>query len=153
MENITLIELNESYLPQMAELYKEAFSGAPWNDDWSDAGQLDEYMKDISLGYNALNYGLMIDGKLAGMSVGKVSHWWEGTNYNIAELCISPDYQGQGIGSKFLELIEQCVREKGIVGIFLQTDNDKPSYPFYLKNGFGNLDKHVSLYKSVRDIK
>ncbi len=153
MENITLIELNESYLPQMAELYKEAFSGNPWNDDWSDAGQLDEYMKDISLGYNALNYGLMIDGKLAGMSVGNVSHWWEGTNYNIAELCISPDYQGQGIGSKFLELIEQSVREKGIVGFFLQTDNDKPSYPFYHKNGFEDLDKHISLYKSVRDIK
>lgn len=153
MKNITLIELNESYLPQMAELYKEAFSGEPWNDDWSNAEQLSEYMKDICLGYNALNYGLLIDGKLVGISAGRISHWWEGTNYNIAELCISPAYHRQGIGSKFLELIEQSVREKGIAGIFLQTDNDKPSYHFYIKNGFEDLDKHVSLYKSVRDIK
>ncbi len=44
MENISLIELNESYLPQMAELMKEAFGGEPWNDDWSDAKQLSEYV-------------------------------------------------------------------------------------------------------------
>ena len=150
MENISLIELNESFLPQMAELYREAFAGEPWNDDWSDTEQLNEYMKDISKAYNALNYGLLIDGKLAGMSVGKINHWWEGTNYNIEELCISPSYQRQGVGSEFLELIEQCVRKKGLAGIFLQTDNDKPAYHFYHKNGFQDLDMHISLYKSVR---
>ena len=149
MENLTLIELNESYLSQMADLYREAFSGEPWNDDWSDTNQLNEYMKDISKGYNALNYGLMIDGILVGMSVGKISHWWEGTNYNIEELCIAPSYQGQGIGSEFLELIEQSAREKGIAGIFLQTDNDMPSYRFYHKNGYKDLDKHISLYKKI----
>ena len=31
MEKISLIELNESYLPQMADLYREAFAGEPWN--------------------------------------------------------------------------------------------------------------------------
>ena len=131
MEKISLIELNESYLPQMAELYREAFAGEPWNDDWSDTKQLSEYMKDISMAYNALNYGLLTDGKLVGMSVGKISHWWEGTNYNIEELCISPSYQGRGIGSEFMALIEQAIRDKGLAGIFLQTDSDKPSYRFY----------------------
>jgi len=150
MEKISLIELKESDLPRMAELYREAFAGRPWNDDWSDANQLSEYMKDISKAYHALNYGLLMDGKLVGMSVGKISHWWEGTNYNIEELCISPSYQGQGIGSRFLALIEQRVREMGLAGIFLQTDHDKPSYRFYHKNGFQDLDMHVSLYKSVR---
>lgn len=150
MEKISLIELKESDLPRMAELYREAFAGRPWNDDWSDANQLSEYMKDISKAYYALNYGLLMDGKLVGMSVGKISHWWEGTNYNIEELCISPSYQGRGIGSGFLALIEQRVREMGLAGIFLQTDHDKPSYRFYHKNGFQDLDMHVSLYKSVR---
>ncbi len=151
MENILLIELDESYLQQMAELYKEAFSGEPWNDNWSDTKQLAEYMKDISMSHHALNYGLLVDGKLAGMSIGKINHWWEGTNYNIEELCMSPSCQGQGIGSKFLELIEQGIREKGLNGIFLQTDNDKPAYHFYHKNGFMDLDAHISLFKSVKN--
>lgn len=31
-----------------------------------------------------------------------------------------------------------------------QPENDKPSYHFYHKNGFKDLDAHISLYKSVR---
>ena len=42
MEKIALIELNDSYLPQIADLYREAFAGEPWNDDWSDTKQLYE---------------------------------------------------------------------------------------------------------------
>ena len=150
MNNEQLIELDDSYLSQMAELYKEAFGGAPWNDDWSDGVQLNEYMRDISGAHGALNYGLLIDGKLCAISVGRINHWWEGTNYNIEELCVSPSYQGQGIGSKFISLIENEIRGKGLAGIFLQTDNDKPSYHFYHKNGFTDLDTHISLYKSIR---
>ena len=152
MEKISLIELNESHLTQMAKLYRDAFSGEPWNDNWSDPEQLSEYIKDISQGYSALNYGVINDGELVCMSVGKITHWWEGTNYVIEEFCVSPTHQGQGVGSKFMELIEQDVREKGLAGIFLQTDNDKPSYRFYHKNGFKDLDPHISLYKSVRAI-
>ena len=150
MENISLIELNESYLPQMAKLYREAFAGEPWNDDWSDTKQLNEYMKDISKAYNALNYGLLIDGKLMGMSVGRINHWWEGTNYNIEEFFIAPKLQGQGLGTRFMELIEEDIKKRGLAGIFLQTDSDKPAYRFYKKNGFGDLGTHVSLYKGLK---
>jgi aminoglycoside 6'-N-acetyltransferase I len=80
-----------------------------------------------------------------------IRHWWEGTNYNIEELCVAPDLQCRGIGTHFMQLIENAVREKGLYGIFLQTDNDKPSYRFYQKNGFKELSSHVSFYKSVRE--
>ena len=148
-EQLSFIELDDSYLPQMAELFRDAFSGEPWNDNWSDTEQLMEYMKDISKAYSQLNYGLLIDGRLVGMSVGKIKHWWEGTEYAIDEICVSPAYQGQGLGSKFLSLIESAMREKGLGGIFLQTDNDKPAYRFYHKNGFRDLASHMSLYKSL----
>ena len=144
------IVLDDTYLKQMALLYKNAFRGEPWNDDWSDEAQLSEYIKEISKNFNALNFGLLIDGKLAAMSVGMIRHWWEGTNYNIEEFCVSPDLQGQGVGSRFMKMIEDDILNRGLCGIFLQTDSDKPSYRFYKKNGFGELDKHVSFYKKVR---
>ena len=145
------IVLDDTYLNQMALLYKNAFRGEPWNDDWSDEAQLSEYIKEISKNFNALNFGLLIDGKLAAMSVGMIRHWWEGTNYNIEEFCVSPELQGQGIGSKFMKLIEKEIKQMGLAGIFLQTDNDKPSYRFYKKNGFKELETHVSFYKSVKE--
>ena len=141
--------LDESYIDEMAELYKNAFAGEPWNDDWSDRVQLYEYIKEISGAYNCLNYGLKVDGKLVAMSLGMIRHWWEGTNYNIEELCVSSELQGKGMGSRFMEMIERDIQTRGTVGIFLQTDNDKPAYKFYQKIGFGNLGTHVSLYKSL----
>ena len=144
------IVLDDTYLNQMALLYKNAFRGEPWNDDWSDEAQLSEYIKEISKNFNALNFGLLIDGKLAAMSVGMIRHWWEGTNYNIEEFCVSPDLQGQGVGSRFMKMIEDDILNRGLCGIFLQTDSDKPSYRFYKKNEFGELDKHVSFYKRVK---
>ena len=144
-------ELDASHLQEMAELYKSAFKGEPWNDDWSDQNQLMEYVKEISGAYNALNFGLFINGELAAMSVGMIRHWWEGTNYNIEEFCVRPDLQGQGIGSHFMAVISDNVRERGLSGIFLQTDKDKPSYGFYHKNAFKDLDSHVSLYKKVKE--
>ncbi len=151
MNEEKFIVLDESYLPQMGELFKTAFAGEPWNDDWSDPVQLGEYIKEISGSYNALNFGLVIDGRLAAMSVGMIRHWWEGTNYNIEELCVSPEYQHQGIGRRFLTMIESEIKDREFAGIFLQTDSDKPAYEFYHKFGFKDLGEHVSLYKRVKE--
>lgn len=147
MEEFTVID--DKYLPEVAELYRSAFKGEPWNDDWSDTEQLYEYIRDVSGARNALNYGLFIDDKLVAVSLGGLRHWWEGTNYNIDELCVSPALQGQGIGSKFMKMIEEDLKKREIPGIFLQTDSDKPSYKFYMKNGYNELTKHVSFFKKV----
>ena len=145
------IKLDESYLSAVADLYQRAFMGEPWNDDWSDRAQLEEYVKDVAAYFQGLNYGLLIDGKLVAVSLGSVRHWWEGTNYNIEEFCVDPVLQGKGIGSRFMSMIEDEIRKQGLAGIFLQTDKDKPSYRFYMKNGYKNLELHVSLYKSVKE--
>ena len=144
-----IIRLDGSFLEEMAELYRKAFAGDPWNDDWSDHGQLLAYMRDISGAYNALNYGLIKDGRLIAVSAGSIRHWWQGTNYNIDELFVDPEYQGQGIGSRFLQMIEEDVKKEGAAGIFLQTDNDKPSYRFYVRNGYSELNSHVSFFKKI----
>lgn len=149
--NYELIMLDGSYLSAIAELYKDAFNCDPWNDDWSDSSQLKEYIKDVSNNFEGLNYGLLSDGILVAVSLGSVRHWWEGTNYNIEEFCVDKKLQGQGVGSLFMTRIEEDIRARGLAGIFLQTDFDKPSYKFYKKNGYNELGKHVSFYKSVKE--
>ena len=45
------LELDETYQRDIAELYRNAFGQAPWNDDWSDEFQLMEYIKEIDNQY------------------------------------------------------------------------------------------------------
>ena len=148
-DNCLFTELDDSFLPQMAELFRRAFAGEPWNDAWSNDSQLAEYIYEISHSFNSLNFGLVRNGSLIAVSVGMIRHWWEGTNYNIEEFFVSPDIQGNGIGTEFMGLISAEVKRRGLSGIFLQTDSDKPAYGFYLKNGFNELHSHVSLYKKL----
>ena len=49
-----------------------------------------------------------------------------------------------------MKMIESDIKKRGLSGIFLQTDSDKPSYRFYKKNDFSELNTHVSFYKSVK---
>ena len=145
------VRLEETDLPEAARLYKISFAGDPWNDDWSDEEQLMNYIREVSSGYGSLNFGLRLEGRLIAVSLGHIRHWWEGTNYNIEELCVDPALRGKGIGTQFMQLIEKEVSALGLAGIFLQTDSDKPSYQFYHKNGFNDLHEHVSMYKSLRN--
>ncbi len=139
--------LDQSYLEEMKALFKSAFYGEPWNDDWSDDAQLTEYVKEKSGGFHAINYGMLKDGKLVALSMGSIAHWWEGSNYVLDELCVSPDCQGTGLGTRFMNLIEEDLKKRSVKGIFLQTDDDKPAYKFYKKNGYNDLSHHVSLFK------
>ena len=136
-------------IPASRELFAGVFTGEPWNDDWSDGEQLDLYLEDLVGQQNSLTYGLYEDGRMVGLSMGRMKHWYTGTEYYIDELCIRTDRQGTGLGTLFLQEIEHAIREAGMVQIFLQTSADVPAYQFYRKNGFQELKGHVSFQKRI----
>ena len=136
-------------MPAIRELFAGVFTGEPWNDDWSDGEQLDLYLEELVGQQNSLTYGLYEDGRMVGLSMGRMKHWYTGTEYYIDELCIRTDRQGTGLGTLFLQEIEHAIREAGMVQIFLQTSADVPAYQFYRKNGFQELKGHVSFQKRI----
>ena len=136
-------------MPAIRELFAGVFTGEPWNDDWSDGEQLDLYLEDLVGQQNSLTYGLYEDGRMVGLSMGRMKHWYTGTEYYIDELCIRTDRQGTGLGTLFLQEMEHAIREAGMVQIFLQTSADVPAYQFYRKNGFQELKGHVSFQKRI----
>lgn len=131
------------------ELFTDVFMAEPWNDDWSDNKQLDMYLFDLTGQNNSLTYGLFENGRLTGVAMGHIKHWYTGTEYYIEELCIRRTEQGKGIGTYFLNEIEKAIKEQGIVQIFLQTESNVPAYSFYRKNGFCELKGHVSFAKKL----
>ena len=131
------------------DLFISVFTGEPWNDDWSDSKQLDQYIEDLCGQGYSLAFGLYDDGELIGLSMGYIKHWYTGTKDIINELCIKTDRQGSGAGSFFLTQIEKAIKEMGLKQIFLLTDRDVPAYHFYKKNGYAEVSSLVPFAKSI----
>ncbi|MDE6434868.1 MAG: GNAT family N-acetyltransferase [Lachnospiraceae bacterium] len=129
--------------------FKEVFTKTPWNDDWSDEQQLDQYIMELIGNPNSLTFGFFDDKKMIGLAMGCIRHWYEGAEYHIDELCISTDMQGKGIGTEFIRQIEGYLKTEGLSRIFLQTDRGMPAYEFYKKRGFVEMPNHVSFIKAL----
>ena len=147
MYHFKRIGMNEKEM--IKELFTSVFTIEPWNDDWSNKEQLDLYLSDLVGQSNSLTFGLFEAGELIGVSMGRIRHWYSGTEYYIDELCVRTDKQGNGIGTYFVNEIEKAIKEIGLVQIFLQTESSVPAYSFYQKNGFLELKEHVSFVKRV----
>ena len=131
----------------LSRFFTDVFTHEPWNDDWSDENQLCSYIEDLTGQPNSLTLGFFEAGGMVGLSMGRIKHWFRGTEYCIDEFCIARDRQGQGLGTAFLREMEQYLLSRGIVQIFLQTDRDVPACRFYLKNGFIEQPGIVSFAK------
>lgn len=145
---ITVKELSVEQMEEIKQLFFEIFSNEPWKDDWSDSNQLHHYILDLIGNNNSLSLGLFEDDTLIGLSLGYIMHWCSGTEYYIFEFCVKTELQGRGLGTEFLNRIETIAKEKDITHIFLQTEQNVPAYRFYEKNGFVELDGHVSFVKN-----
>ena len=133
----------------ITELFKDVFTNEPWNDDWSDAEQLEAYITDLTGQDYSLTLGYFDGDRMVGLSMGHVKHWYTGTEYYIDEFCVARPYQGKGVGTGFMKAIEAFLLERQIVQIFLQTDRNAPAYEFYTHRGFHELAGHVSFAKRI----
>ncbi len=144
-----LRELTRENRTEIAELFLSVFTAEPWNDDWSDGSQFDAYLNEF-IDRSALMLGYYDDDRLIGLCIGYIKHWYAGTEYCIDEFCIDRNLQGQGIGSHFMDAIEEYLRNREIYQIYLQTERTVKAYQFYTSRGFHELKDHVSMVKDIR---
>ncbi len=144
-----ILTLSTKNLPEIKELFRSVFTLPPWNDDWSNDVQLEEYLLDVMTARNPLNLGFYKDKELIGLSLGYIKHWCSGTEYFINELCIRPELQGNGYGTIFLQGIEDILRYEKIGTIFLLTERDVPAYEFYKQRGFEETPNQTAFFKNI----
>lgn len=142
-------QLDKSAAAAVKALFAGVFSSEPWNDNWSDENQLEQYIQDLIGQSNSLTFGLYEGTELIGLSMGRIKHWCTGTEYCIDELCIQTAVQGKGVGTRFLHEIERACRALGITYIFLLTENNVPAFEFYKRQGYNLLKSNVALAKKL----
>ncbi len=139
--------LNLDQIEEIREFFFQVFSNEPWNDDWSDQNQLHAYISDLIGNNNSLALGFYENETMVGLVMGSIRHWYSGTEYYIDEFCIKTEEQGRGLGTQFMQAIEIYIKNKGMKHIFLQTERNMPAYQFYKRNGYIELENHVSFIK------
>lgn len=145
----SLKRLHENDFDVIRKLFFNVFTKEPWNDDWFDETQLRLYIHDLIGQSNSLTFGLYEEKELTALSMGRIKHWYTGTEYCIDELCVSTAKQGRGVGTLFVSEIEKACRELGLTHIFLLTENNVPAFDFYKKLGFYELKSNAAFAKKL----
>lgn len=126
MQNLIINPITIEYLTQYGAIYAAAFSGEPWNDNWS--------VEDATIHVSELleshqHYGLecIIDGEVAGFILGTSMLFHYGRTFEINDLA--------------------DLKAQGIVGFHLITAREGELPTFYERFGFKKEDRVMLMGK------
>lgn len=137
--DIIVATFEQKHISECVQLYQKVFQQEPWNDNDSNEA-VTEYFRNFIKSDMFMGHVAFYENKIIALSVGFIKPWVKGLEYYIDQFCVDTDLQCKGIGSEFLLHIKRELIKKGINNIFLLTNRQFPSYKFYKKNGFTELE-------------
>ncbi|MGP3779591.1 GNAT family N-acetyltransferase [Halanaerobium saccharolyticum] len=147
---MNLKKLEKKDYSAMKRIFLDVFSNEPWFDKWRDDKQLEKYLHQLTDNKNSLSLVLTNErDEILGVSLGYTFSWWQGDEYYIKEFFIKRNRQNEGLGSKFIEKLNDYLKEIGFKYIILNTDKDTPAFHFYQKNDFQLEEKSVFMSRIV----
>lgn len=140
-------EFKKEDLREVTDLYISIFTQEPWNDVYESYEQVELFNKSFISDGAYLSYIAIYNGELVGICFGMKKPWIEGMEYYIDQFGIKIEFQGKGLGSTFLSLIEKEIQTIGLHSMMLNTEEGYASEAFYKKNGFKRIDNLIVLGK------
>lgn len=133
---MTMIQpMRTEHLSEYAVIYAAAFSGEPWHDAWR-AEDAAVHIAEIMESRQSFGLEYVIDGMVAGFILGSSMLFHYGRTFEINDLAVHPDFQGQGIATKLLNACLDEMKARGIKGVHLITQGEGFLPAFYEKHGF-----------------
>ena len=129
------------------ELYIRTFASPPWNETWSPrlvSQRLDQIIH--TPGFLGVVVG---SNPLSGFVFGTSEPWHEGTHFNLKEMCVHPDHQRRGLGTKLLEFLSLELETRDTKRIYLLTARGDMSEAFYTKSGFYTSPKMILMARRL----
>lgn len=147
-----LANIEDKNIEACTKIYIETYSKEPWNEQYDFNVVHDHINKFIS---KDSNHGwVLYQGENAiGIMLGIIIPSPGGDYFRIEDLCISPSSQGLGYGSEFIKIVSNELKSYKVDSIILNTVKEFPSYKFYLKNKFTEINTSITLYLDLNDEK
>lgn len=139
MNELSIIPYDPSMLEECIDLYQDVFSKEPWFEK-SERAEVERYFLNFMDCNKFVGYVVKSADTIVAVSIGFLKPWIKGEEYYIDQFYVAYDLQGKGIGKFFIEKIKQHLIEINVHAIILVTERGFPSYEFYKKNGFSQID-------------
>ena len=122
------------HLDECAHLIVSAFNIEPWNESWTfDTAQKTLYQTLEAPGFIGV---VSVADEVMGFATGCCEQDDTKEVFYLETLCVKPDMQGRGVGSRLLEHLKGHLEKRGINTVYLITHRDTPAESFYKKNGY-----------------
>ena len=132
--NFSFVPMTKADLPQLAQYAAAAFSVKQLQEKpWTKAKSLQHLQENFNPHYS---WTIKLNHQIIGGAVGLPVTFQGGTELFIDTLVISKPHRSQGVGTKFLDFLEQETQKKGLVGFILLSNTKLPSYNWYHHLGF-----------------
>jgi len=142
--------MEQSDLDKCAALFVSVFNRPPWCDQWtleSARGRLSDIVK--SPGFVGLV--AVSEGEMVGFAAGCCEQWFDGQHFHLREMCVVPELQRRGVGSRLLADLEKKLQQTEIRQVYLLTREGGPAGAFYTKNGYHASSRTVLMSKRLRE--
>jgi len=144
---ISIKEIDDKSIMLCATLYQNAYKEEPWNEKY----QIDEvavYLSRFIKSQTKRAYMLLFQDKIIGIALGLIIPCINSDYFRLEDICIATEYQNNGFGGQFIQLLSKHLIAENCDSILLGTQKEYPSHHFYIKNGFQEIDS-VLLYRSL----
>jgi len=136
-------------LDPCVDLFIATFVRPPWSEIWDRSvvrARLDQIIR------TPLFYGVVVGGDvITGFALGFSEPWHEGTHFYLKEMCIDPDHQRQGLGTRLMDFLLTELTARDTRRVYLLTARGDMSEAFYSKIGFYTSPKMILMARRIED--
>ena len=134
--------LREEHLDECARLYVSTFNAEPWNQRWT----LETAHKKLAWTMGVPGFSgwvLSLGDGIVAFAAGYLQQEDEGEAFYLAILCVGPNAQGTGVGSRLTGHLEDELGKQGVRKVYLITRRDTPAQAFYGKHAYRVSDEEI----------
>jgi aminoglycoside 6'-N-acetyltransferase I len=133
--------LRKDHLDECAHLLVATFNAEPWNAKYT----FDTAKKELAWTLDVPGFvGLVaLDEGVVAFAVGYIEQDDEREIFCLKILCVRPEAQGKGVGSRLMQRLKEKLEKMGVNLIYLTTNRGTPAESFYKKIGYKVSDEDV----------
>ncbi|MCE5214343.1 MAG: GNAT family N-acetyltransferase [Methanobacterium sp.] len=142
-------EFNREDMNECVRLFSRVFSTDPWNDNWVSLDQVKYYLMELIENPVFMGFVAYEGVDLVAVCLGHRRSFWMGKELFVDEFFVENDRQGNGIGTRTMDIITNYLIKEGYSRLTLLTNEGIPAESFYLKNGFYNNLKRTVMVREL----